>query len=181
MSKDFINQYAKALFEVAPDLKTKANYLNELRTVEKSIFSNPEVAQFFKSSEINSEIKTKSLEKALPSNGISNNVRNTLNIIIERNKIEFLPKIVWAYQGLNDEANGVVRGVVKSSHVLEEAQRKSMVEKIESVLNKKVILDYVIDAKLIGGLKAQVGSYTFDDTFETHLKKMKDQINRREH
>lgn len=181
MSKDFVNQYAKALFEVAPDLKTKSDYLNELRVADKVISDTPEISNFFKSVEISAEAKTKALAKALPSNGISKDVLSVLNLIIERNKIGYLSSIVHSYQGLNDEANGVVRGVVRSSHELDENQRKSMVAKIESVLNKKVILDYVQDSRVVGGLKAQVGSYTFDDTFETHLKKMKDQINRREH
>jgi F-type H+-transporting ATPase subunit delta len=181
MSKDFVNQYAKALFEVAGDLQTKADYLNQLRVVDQSLGGASEISQFFKSTEITSDIKIKGLSKAMQSNGISKDVLSTLNLLIERNKISYLSKIVFAYQALNDEANGVVRGVVRSSHELDPSQRKAMVEKIESVLNKKVILDYVQDSKVIGGLKAQVGSYTFDDTFETHLKKMKDQINRREH
>lgn len=181
MSKDFVNQYAKALFEVAGDLKTKSDYLNQLRVIDQTLTGTAEISQFFKSTEISADIKIKGLSKAMQANGISKDVLSTLNLIIERNKISYLSKIVWAYQALNDEANGVVRGVVRSSHELDPGQRKSMVEKIESVLNKKVILDYVQDPKVIGGLKAQVGSYTFDDTFETHLKKMKDQINRREH
>jgi F-type H+-transporting ATPase subunit delta len=169
------------LFEVAVDLKDKSNYLTELRAVDELVCKNNEVFNFFKSVEVSAEDKVKILEKSFKTNGISSNVLNTVKIIVERNKVSYLSKILLAYQSLNDEANGVVRGVVRSSHELDDTQRKSMSQKIESVLNKKVILEYIKDSKVIGGVKAQVGSYTFDDTFETHLKKMKDQINRRTH
>ncbi len=180
MSKDFVKQYAKALFEVASDIKTKTSYLNELRAVENILLDNEVIVNFFKSVEVASDKKLQILSKALNSNlGLSDSVVNTVKILIERNKISYFSKIVLAYQDLNDEANGLIRGTVKSAQELDNTQRKSISEKIESVLKKKVILDYVLDAKVIGGLKAQVGSYTFDDTFQTHLKKMKDQINRR--
>lgn len=181
MSKDFVNQYAKALFEVAEDLKTKSSYLNELRTIEEIVCQNDEFFNFFKSVEVSVEDKIKIINKSFKSGGVSADVLSAVKLIVERNKVSYLPKILLAYQSLNDDVNGVVRGVVRSSHELDETQRKSMSQKIESVLKKKVILDYVKDTKVIGGVKAQVGSYTFDDTFETHLKKMKDQINRRTH
>lgn len=181
MSKDFVNQYAKALFEVAGDLKTKSRFLDELRVVEQALIQDEAVSKFFKAIDIPTTDKLKVLSKALENMSISKDVLNTVKLIIERDKISYLTKIVLAYQALNDEANGVVRGVVRSTYELDGAQRQAMVAKIESVLDKKVILDYVQDSKIIGGLKAQVGSHTFDDTFETHLKKMKEQINRRTH
>lgn len=182
MSKDFVKQYAKALFEVAGDVQTKTSYLNEMRSVEKILIENEVIVNFFKSVEVSAESKLQILSKALNSKlGFSENVVNTIKLLIERNKISYFSKIVLAYQDLNDEANGLIRGTVKSAQELDSSQRKSISDKIESVLKKKVILDYELDAKVIGGLKAQVGSYTFDDTFQTHLKKMKDQINRRTH
>ncbi len=181
MSKDFVKQYAKALFEVAGDIKHQTSYLNELRTVEKIFIENVSIVNFFKSVEITSLNKVQIVSKAMTKVGLSEDVVSMIKLLIERNKISFYSKIVLAYQDLNDEVNGLVRGTVKSSHELDSQQRKSISEKIESVLKKKVILDYVLDMKVIGGLKAQVGSHTFDDTFQTHFKKMKDQINRRTH
>ncbi len=181
MSKDFVNQYAKALFEVADNLQTKSKYLDQIRIIGEALFQDVEILNFFKSVEVSLEEKQKTLSKALDSELVSADVIKTVKLILDRNKISYLPQIVLAYQSLNDHANGVVRGTVRSSHELEPDQQQALVSKIETVLNKKVILDYIKDSKVIGGLKAQVGSYTFDDTFETHLKKMKDQINRRTH
>lgn len=181
MNKDFIKQYAKAVFEVADDLESKANYLEEIRSVDSSLSNDKDIANFFNSVDVTTDQKLKVVESVLSKSGVSKEVLNLVKLLVERKKIKYFPEIALAYRNLNDSANGVVRGSVRSANDLTEDQRKSITSKIEDVLSKKVILEYIKDAKVIGGLKAQVGSYTFDDTFESHLRKMKDQINRRTH
>ncbi|MCO5112762.1 MAG: ATP synthase F1 subunit delta [Bdellovibrionaceae bacterium] len=177
MSKDFVYQYAKALFDLGENLDIKTKYLKELRVLSE-VLSSSDVENFLLSRQVSLADKIKILDKTLEQIKASKDVVNTLKMLTERNKITYLPEITSSYESLNDEANGVVRGTVKSSYILSPAQRSAIESKIQGVLNKKVILTYVEDKKVIGGIKAQVGSYTFDDTFETHLKKLKDQINR---
>lgn len=177
MSSDFIYQYAKALFDLGGNLDTKTKYLKELRVISDAL-QDSAIKNFLNTKQFSVEQKLKIIDSVLSKVNASKDVINTVKILCERNKAAYLDKITLAYESLNDEANGVIRGVVKSSHPLKPEQRSSIEAKIESVLKKKVILNYQEDPKVIGGLKAQVGSYTFDDTFETHLKKLKDQMNR---
>ena len=60
-------------------------------------------------------------------------------------------------------------------------EREQIQEKISKATNKKVILTYVEDPTVIGGLIAEAGGYRFDDTLTTHLIKLKDELNRRTH
>lgn len=177
MSKNFIYQYAKALFDLADSLETKTKFLKELRMISEALGNN-DIAVFFASKDLGAKEKTEILDKVLSQLKVSQEVVNTVKLLSDRSKVSYLDQITLAYEVLNDEANGLMRGVVKSSHLLNPEQRSAIESKIQSVLNKKVILTYQQDPKVIGGLKAQVGSYTFDDTFETHLKKLKDQMNR---
>lgn len=177
MSKDFVYQYAKALFDLGDNLDTKTKYLKELRALSQAL-SASEVEGFLVSRQVNVASKLDVLSKVLKSSNVSAEVSNLVKILTERNKVTYLTDITASYEVLTDEANGVVRGTVRSSHILSPEQRSEIESKIQGVLNKKVILTYQEDKRVIGGIKAQVGSYTFDDTFETHLKKLKDQINR---
>lgn len=177
MSKDFVYQYAKALFDLGDNLDTKTKFLKELRVLSNAVSDN-EIENFLLSRQVSLVSKVEILNRVVEKAGVSTEVSNVVKILTERNKITYLPQITASYETLNDEANGVVRGTVKSSYILSPDQRSAIESKIQGALNKKVILTYVEDSKVIGGIKAQVGSYTFDDTFETHLKKLKDQINR---
>jgi F-type H+-transporting ATPase subunit delta len=52
---------------------------------------------------------------------------------------------------------------------------------VAQVTGKKVILEYKEDASLLGGLIAEVGSLTFDDSLETQLRTMNEELKRRAH
>ena len=98
-----------------------------------------------------------------------------------KGRVELLPEIALAYEARSDEANGVTRGEVRSSTVLTSEERARIESKVSEVTKKKVILTYKEDPEVIGGLIAEVGGYRFDDTLRSHLKRLKDDINRSAH
>src|SRR5437868_4697254 len=57
--------------------------------------------------------------------------------------------------------------------------KKSLETKISGVLKKKIVLTFQQDPKLLGGVVADVGGWTFDDSIDTHLKKLNEELNRR--
>ena len=59
--------------------------------------------------------------------------------------------------------------------------RKRIEETVSAVTKKKVILNFTVDPKLLGGMTAQVGGWTFDDSLETHLTRLSEDLNRRSH
>jgi uncharacterized protein YbcI len=56
---------------------------------------------------------------------------------------------------------------------------KVIKEKLEKLTGKKVVLEYHEDKSLIGGLVAQVGSFSFDDSLETQLRLMREDLKRK--
>ena len=74
-------------------------------------------------------------------------------------------------------ALAAVRSARQPSLAPEERQR--LEKTIEGVLNKKVILTYKVDPSVIGGLIASVRSFTFDDSIDSHLKRMNEELKRR--
>jgi F-type H+-transporting ATPase subunit delta len=62
---------------------------------------------------------------------------------------------------------------------LAQESRTKIEDIVTKVTRKKVILSFVEDAKLIGGTVAQVGGWTFDDSLESHLRRLNEDLNRR--
>ena len=75
----------------------------------------------------------------------------------------------------------MTRGTVKSAKPLSEDAKKDLESRINKILNKKIILTYKEESTLLGGVVAQVGGWTFDDSIETHLTKLNEDLNRRAH
>jgi F-type H+-transporting ATPase subunit delta len=89
--------------------------------------------------------------------------------------------MVSAFETISDEDHGVTRGNVRSAATLSPESRQQIEDTVTKVTKKKVILNFTEDPKLLGGMVAQVGGWTFDDSLETHLTRMSEDLNRRTH
>ena len=119
------------------------------------------------------------LKKALEGQGLSEDTFNFILTLAQKGRVNLLPEIIGAFEGKNDEARGVIRGEVRSPQDLSQGERQEIEKVVSEALGKEVIFTYKVDSSLIGGLIAQVGSYTFDDTLTSHLRRLGDDLNRR--
>lgn len=174
-------RYAKALFESLNDKSQYANILSELREIEKVISANAEISKFFESPLINSDQKTEVVQTAMAKAQVSETIKNLAILMASRERIQEWPALVQAFQSQTDSANGVVRGTVRCARPLGPEQRQTVESRISQVTGKKVILEYKTDESLLGGLVAEVGSLTFDDSLETQLRLLNDDLKRRAH
>ena len=175
------SRYASALFEIAKDNNDLDKVFAEIRELNKVYEKNNEVVEFVSSPLIKPSEKLKAVKATLENKGLSETTENFVLTLAKKNRLEIFPQIVLAFQTKTDEANGVTRGTVTSSSVLAPEERKSVENKVQKVTGKKVILTYEEDTEHIGGIIAKVGSYTFDDTLTSHLRRLQEDIKRRAH
>lgn len=121
------------------------------------------------------------MAKALKGSGVSAEVEAFLLLLARKNRLPIFPEVLEAYQHFTDEANGVTRGVVRSARVLSQEDRGRIEETVSRYTKKNVILTYKEDEDLLGGLVAEVGSYTFDDSLTAHLKRLNEELKRSAH
>lgn len=179
MVNEVSKRYARALFVLAKENKKEVQVFEQIRTVNESLSSEKQLVDFFNSPTIPAELKKEAIQKALEKTQLSDEVKNLLSLLCTKDRMSCFSEIVEAYQQNIDSDNGVTRGVVKTATVLDPASQKKLEETIQKVIGKKVILTYKEDSALIGGLKAQVGGWTFDDSINSHLQKMNEDLKRR--
>lgn len=174
-------RYAKAIFEIAVDQNSAELTLAQLRKLQTVFFQDEQITEFICSPVISAEQKQTIIKAALEKGDIQSIVKDFTLLLAQKNRLTLFAEIVEAFESLADNANKVTRGVVTSATLLGPAERKSIESTISKALGKGVILSYKEDHKLLGGLVAKVGSYTFDDTIDTHLNRLKEELNRRSH
>ena len=172
-------RYAKALYELSAD--QSGSVLSELRTLENVFMKDKEVQDFFTSPLIKDSDKTMAVKSALKDKGLSENVYNFIITLAQKGRINLFSEVILAFQKISDEANGVTRGEVRSANALSPEERQEIQDVVSKTTKKNVILTYEEDPNLIGGLIAEVGSYTFDDTLTSHLRRLNDDLKRRTH
>lgn len=171
-------RYAKALYELAKEQKNQSLVFSELKALEADVFSVKEFSEFMNSPLISPKNKEEALSQALSQSSVSDVVKTFCFLLAKKDRLPFFSQIVEAYQMISDEESGVVRGVVRAPQVLGGEEQKAIRDHVQKVTQKKPELKFEVDPQLIGGLKAQVGSYTFDDSLSGHLRRMKEQLNR---
>lgn len=178
-SSTLAKRYAKALFGLSTDGKTQDRVLSDLRALHASFGADGMVQTFFESPLVSGAQKEAAMKKALAGAGASSEVDQFLMLLAEKDRLGIFPDVVDAFQGEIDAANNVCRGVVRSTTTLGPSERTQIEKTVEGVLKKKVIMTYKVDPSVIGGLVAQVGSHTFDDSLSTHLKRMSEELKRK--
>lgn len=169
-------RYAKALFESA---KNKEATLNELRAIVKLITDDKSIELFFESHQYADILKHDVLNKAIENKGLSQETMGFLLLMAKKGRLSHLRETLISYEGLVDAQNNVTRGTVKSAVKLDHDSRQKIESVVSHFVKKKVILTYSEDPKLVGGVVAQVGGWTFEDTLDSHLRRLKEDLNRR--
>lgn len=178
MISQVARRYGRALYDLASSEQKQDKIFNELRIIKESILSDKMITDYFASPAVTPDQKI-ALLKSVLSEKVSPEIIQTLNLLAHKNRLAIFAEMVDAFEEMSDESHGVSRGTVKSSKTLSPEARKKIEETVAQVTKKKVILNFKEDPSLLGGMVAQVGGWTFDDSIETHLTRMSEDLNRR--
>ena len=178
MISEVSRRYAKALYESSKSAKNTDRVFSELRAISEAINGDPVVQDFFNSPLVTPDQKITTIKNSL-SNKISSEVYNFLILLAEKNRLGVFSDILASYEHISDEDHGVTRGTVRSATTLTPEAQARIEEIVNTVTKRKVILNFSVDPKVLGGMVAQVGGWTFDDSLESHLTRLNDELKRR--
>jgi len=169
------NRYAKALLDVLYPTNAELG-LEQLVRFSSLLASQAQMRQLFENPTIAAERRKEVFRGIADSLSYENHVRNFLNLLIERNRLDLLADIVGAYQKLLDETLGIVRAPVASASPLDAAQQRSIASRLEQVTGKQVRVEISVDPALIGGVVARVGSTIYDGSIRQQLQVFKQRL-----
>lgn len=175
------SRYAKAIYSLAKEKGEQDAVFEQMRVIEDALSLEKEIGEFVQSPLVRPSEKEKVIAQLCEKVKLPEILKNFLLLLAKKDRLALFPSIVTSYQTIADEAHGVTRGVVRSATVLAPDERKRIEELVGRATKKQVILTYKEDPSLLGGLIAEVGSYTFDDSLSSHLTRINEQLNRSAH
>lgn len=104
--------------------------------------------------------------------GIQPMVANLMKLLTDRNRFDSLPFIARQFRDMVDSRMGRVRGSVTSAAKLGDAEVAAIKKQLESLTQRSVVLETKVDAALIGGVVAQVGSHMYDGSLRSQLAEL---------
>jgi F-type H+-transporting ATPase subunit delta len=178
-------RYANALFQLGEETKSQDKYYEEIKRAA-AIFNdatgtNETLETFIYSPLVKAADKESAVKKALTDGGFSTEVSSLILLLAKKDRLPILTDIVTAYEQKNDERNGITRGTVRSGKELSASERQEIEKSVGAAVGKKVLLNFIEDKSVIAGVVTQVGSLTLDDSLFSHLRRMKESLNRSLH
>jgi F-type H+-transporting ATPase subunit delta len=160
-------RYAKAVFELAQDEGKVDEWGRNLAQV-REVMSVPEVAAVLTNPTIAAEQRM-----TLVADLFDRETTNLAKLIIESNRVGEVGAIEEEFQRLADEAGGRVRATVTTAVELTPKDRDRVEDELSTRLGKKVRLEVVVDAGILGGLKLQYGDHLVDASVATRLQQLR--------
>jgi F-type H+-transporting ATPase subunit delta len=177
-TSEVARRYAKALLVLVKQKGTHLKAMQELVTVRDAFNKEAAAKEYFSNPLISPDQKRSVVKTTFEGRGLSEEVLSLLVLLVERHRIGQFSEVVDAFQDAIDLEEGITRGTVRAAKSLSPDAQKQLEAQISTTLKKKIVLTYKEDPKILGGVVAQVGGWTFDDSIETHLKNLNDELNR---
>ena len=170
-------RYTKALFQLARDAGQEEKIGQEVeqfyaaysQTALQPVLNNPAFAL---------EARKKILTQVIESQQLAPLTRHFLSLLLDRDRLPYLPGIVSCYRRLLNEVKGRIEAKVVSASALEPERFAQLRDRLRGISGKDVVLQQETDAGLLGGLLLELEGKIYDGSIRTQLENMKQRIAR---
>ena len=169
-------RYATALADVSVPAGDADTVKSELAVFDQLIAANADLSAAFTNPAIAHANKEKLLEELLRRAKPSKTTANFLRVLSRNGRLGELSEINERFAAVLDERHGIVAAEVISARELPERDQKEFEKRIETVTGKRAKVTYGIDADLIGGAVARIGSTVYDGSVRTKLENLREQL-----
>lgn len=172
-------RYAHALADavLAPEAGVDAHRIaGELRTFHAAVTESYDLRNVLLSPAVPTARKRAVAAKIAESAGLSRIVRNFLFVMIDRRRTDLLGVIAEAFETVIDERLGFVRAKVSSAAPLNGQQQADLQDALSRASGKQVRCDFAVDASLIGGVVARIGSTVYDGSVRSQLDLLRQRL-----
>jgi len=170
-------RYSKALFELARESGQEESIAGQLEQFSSTstesrlgaVLSNPGFAL---------DSRKKILLEVAKSLQLSSLTEHFLSLLLDRDRLAFIPSIIASYRHLLNQVNGRVDAKVTAAEPLGAMVIERLRDSLRRLSGKDVILQEEANPELIGGLVVEFQGKIYDGSVRTQLETMKQRIAR---
>ena len=97
-------------------------------------------------------------------------------MLAERDRLSLLPLILEVYKERLEEKRGVLRVQVTTTTPLNTERIRAFEGALGEATGRQIIVKTEVDAELVGGMVAQIGSRVYDGSLASHLNRLREQF-----
>ncbi|MEW6441709.1 MAG: ATP synthase F1 subunit delta [bacterium] len=177
MKEEIIGKrYAKALIRLGQDSGTWRQIGQDLDRFA-SVFEENEVLNRVLCDPVHERSKRKViLGQILDRMGIEGTSRRFVSLLLDKERIRYLPAIRAAYMRLEDGLAGRLRARVYAAARLSDEEIAAIQTGLGNRFKKQIVLETHEDPMILGGIVCKVDGMVFDGSVKTQLEKLRETI-----
>lgn len=170
-------RYTRALFQLAREAGEEQKIGSELEQF-LSAHEQSDLPRVLTNPAFPAAARKRILQQVIAGQQLSPLAAKFLSLLLDRDRLAYLPHIVASYRRMLNEAQGRVEARVVSAAVLEDAAIEQLRDRLRGLSGKDVVLQQETDASILGGLLIELEGKIYDGTIRTQLEKMKQRMAR---
>ena len=176
MIRIIAKRYAKALVQLAEEKKTVDNTRADLAAFVGAVDSLPALQKLLASPVFTPENKKAVIKELAGKLGMQPATQRFVEHLAETGRIRYIKEMYEAFQEILAERTNRAMARLTTAAAISPADLAEIKKKLEALTGKQVDIDSKIEASLIGGAKAQIGSTVYDGSIKNQLTKMRNQL-----
>jgi F-type H+-transporting ATPase subunit delta len=176
MIRTIAKRYAKALVELSEEKKIVDKTKADLASFMSAVEALPAMQKLFSSPVFTPEHKKAVITELSGKIGMQPTTQRFIEHLAETGRIRYVKEVYEAF--LEILADRLNRASVRltTAAAVNPADLTDIKKKLEVLTGKQVDIEAKVDAGLIGGARAQIGSVIYDGTIKNQLNKMRNQL-----
>lgn len=170
-------RYAKALIEIAEELKKLDRITSDVQLIDSVIKSSRDLQLFLKSPIVKEEKKREILKEIFSDSRVDPVTLKFILLLVEKKREDLLHDIVKVYQQLYDEKMGIVTAEITTAVETNNSDKKKIEKKIVELTGaKSVKAIYKVDPSIIGGVVIRIGDTVYDASLKRKIQLLREQL-----
>jgi F-type H+-transporting ATPase subunit delta len=169
-------RYAKALVELAHEKNTVDKTSEDLSAFAVAVAEQASLQKLFSSPAFTPEAKKTVIAELAGKMGLQKTTTRFIEYLAETGRIRYFRDVQEAFEELLAERQNRAQVKLTTAVALESGELEDIKKKLAAVTGKQVSVAAQVDASLIGGARAQIGSMIYDGTIKNQLGKMRDKL-----
>ena len=162
--------YGKALFLAAAESGVIDEVYRQLAAVDTVIREQPDYVKLLDTPALSRQQKHELIDRAF--GGFELLVTNLIKMLGDRGVFFAFEKVVKAYGIMYDEYYNIERAEAVTARPLTEAQSRALVQKLEEMTGKRVVLSNTIDPYILGGIAVRYSGKQLDGSLRRRLDEL---------
>ncbi len=177
MANSVENVYSTALFQLCDEQDTLEGTYEEFEQISQILFdgSQTEFIEMLSSPLIPFSDKQDALRNIFGGK-IGDMLLDFLCVVTQKGRIRSLPAIAESFKQMYFERKNILEVTATTVQPLSEGLKKKLIDKLQSVSGKSIILHEKQDRSILGGIVLRYGNTEIDSSVKTKLDKIKSQI-----